>query len=59
MINELTAPLHMPNRNGRGRKAGNEKTHKGRDRNSTIQQTIKTDTPPHCASHTAARLLLP
>ncbi len=37
MINELTAPLHMPNRKGRGRKAGNEKIHKGRERNSTTQ----------------------
>lgn len=35
MINELTAPLHMPNRKERERKAENEKIHKGRDRHST------------------------
>lgn len=35
MINELTAPLHMPNRRGRGREGSNEKIHKGRGSNSS------------------------
>lgn len=35
MINEPAVLLHTPNRERRGRKAGNEKLHKGRDTSSS------------------------